>query len=128
MYRGFWWEWDFFYQSYFDYWIKERSIQNWKELNQVEEYIDSIYKGNKLNSSPKIKAFVLGDSIDAAISKKRTQEDYGELVAYTYSQLVQTAEKRLFGLKTKLEEHYNQFNSEDNVNVILNEPEQLQLD
>lgn len=99
-----------------------------KELNQIEEYIDSIYKGNKLNSSPKIKAFVIGDSIDATISKSRTQEDYGELFAYTYSQLVQTAEKRLFGLKTKLEDHYNQFNSEDYVKAILNEPEQMRLD
>lgn len=41
---------------------------------------------------------------------------------------MQTAEKRLFGLKTKLEDHYNQFNSEDYVKAILNEPEQMRLD
>lgn len=98
-----------------------------KEMNQAEEYIDSIYKGNKLNSSPKIKAFVIGDSIDSSISTKKTQENYGELYAYTYAQLVQTAEKRLFNLKDKLEDHYSKFNSNDYIEKILKEPEQMHL-
>lgn len=98
-----------------------------KEINQAEEYVDSIYKGNRLNSLPKIKAFVIGDSIDPAISRRKTQEDYGEVYAYTYAQLIQTAEKRLFNLKNKLEEHYNQFDSDDYVKAILDEPEQLAL-
>ena len=96
-------------------------------MNQAEEYVDSIFKGNKLNSTPKIKAFVIGDAIDATVSKRKTQEDYGEVYAYTYSQLVRTAEKRLFSLKEKLEEHYNRYNSEDYVKEILNEPEQLKI-
>ena len=98
-----------------------------KEMNQAEEYVDSIYKGNKLNSTPKIKAFVIGDTIDTGISKHKTQEDYGEVYAYTYSQLVRTAEKRLFNLKEKLEEHYNHYNSGDYIKEILNEPEQLSI-
>ncbi len=49
------------------------------------------------------------------------------MYAYTYSQLVRTAEKRLFSLKEKLEEHYNQFNSDDYIQEILNEPEQQKL-
>ncbi len=98
-----------------------------KEMNQAEEYIDSIYKGSKLNSTPKIKAFVIGADIDTGISKRKTQEDYGEVFAYTYSQLVRTAEKRLFNLKAKLEEHYNLYNSEDYIKEILNEPEQINM-
>lgn len=98
------------------------------EMNQAEEYVDSIYKGNKLNSSPKIKAFVIGDTIDSAISKRKTQEDYGEVYAYTYQQLVQTAQSRLFNLKGKLEEHYSQYNDKDYIEMILSEPEQLELD
>ena len=89
--------------------------------------IESIYYGNKLNTKPQIRAFVIGDSIDSAISKFKTQEDFGKLYAYTYDQLVRTAEKRFFNLKSKLEEHYNQFAGEDYVKVILNEPEQLRL-
>ena len=87
----------------------------------------AIYKGNKLNAKPRIKAYVIGDSVDSSTSIHKTQEDFGEVFAYTYDQLVRTAEKRLFHLKAKLEEHYNQFNSEDYVNTILNEPEQLRL-
>lgn len=97
------------------------------EIGQAEGYIESIYKGNKLNVKPKIKAFVIGDSVDPSTSHHKKQEDFGEVFAYTYDQLVRTAEKRLFNLKAKLEEHYNQFNGEDYVNMILNEPEQLKL-
>lgn len=97
------------------------------EIGQAEGYIESIYKGNKLNAKPKIKAFVIGDSVDPSTSHHKKQEDFGEVFAYTYDQLVRTAEKRLFNLKAKLEEHYNQFNGEDYVNMILNEPEQLKL-
>lgn len=98
-----------------------------EEISQAEGYVESIYKGNKLNSKPRIKAFVIGDSVDPYTSNHKTQEDFGEVFAYTYDQLVRTAEKRLFNLKTKLEEHYNQFNGEDYVNMILNEPEQLKM-
>lgn len=97
------------------------------EIFQAEGYVESIYKGNKVNSKPRIKAFVIGDSVDASTSHHKTLEDFGEVFAYTYDQLVRTAEKRLFNLKAKLEEHYNQFNSEDYVNTILNEPEQLKM-
>lgn len=97
------------------------------EISQAEGYVESIYKGNKLNAKPRIKAYVIGDSVDPSTSNRKTQEDFGEVFAYTYDQLVRTAEKRLFNLKAKLEEHYNQFNSEDYVNTILNEPEQLKL-
>ena len=97
------------------------------EIGQAEGYIESIYKGNKLNATPKIKAFVIGDSVDPSTSHHKKQEDFGEVFAYTYDQLVRTAEKRLFNLKTKLEEHYNQVNGEDYVKIILNEPEQLKL-
>ena len=97
------------------------------EIYQAEGYVESIYKGNKLNAKPRIKAYVIGDSVDSSTSIHKTQEDFGEVFAYTYDQLVRTAERRLFHLKAKLEEHYNQFNSEDYVNTILNEPEQLRL-
>ena len=98
-----------------------------KEIGQAEGYVESIYKGNKINAKPYIKAFVIGDSVDAFTSHHKILDDFGEVVAYTYDQLMRTAEKRLFNLKAKLEEHYNQFNSEDYVNAILNEPEQLTI-
>ncbi len=97
------------------------------EIQQAEYYVESIYKGNKLNSKPKIKAYVVGDTIDSSTSTHKTQEDFGEVYAYTYDQLASTAEKRLFNLKSKLEEHYAQFNGDDYINAILGEPEQLRM-
>ena len=98
-----------------------------QEMNQAEEYIDAIYKGNKLNCKPKIKAFVVGDSVSPSISTKKTQEEYGEVYAYTYRQLVQTAGKRLFNLKDKLTLHYQELNAKDYLTEILNEPKQMKL-
>lgn len=97
------------------------------EISQAEGYVENIYKGNKLNSKPRIKAYVIGDSVDASTSNHKTLENFGEVFAYTYNQLVRTAEKRLFNLRAKLEKHYNQFNSDDYINKILNEPEQMKL-
>lgn len=99
-----------------------------KEMYQAEEYIDSLYKGNKLNCKPKIKAFVVGDSVSASISNKKRLEDYGEVHAYTYKQLTQTAGKRLFGLKEKLSVRYHELNVNDYLFEILGEPRQVKLD
>ena len=98
-----------------------------QEMNQAEEYIDAIYKGNKLNCKPKIKAFVVGDTVSPSISTKKTQEDYGEVYAYTYKQLVQTAGKRLFNLKDKLTVRYQELNAKDYLAEILGEPRQMNL-
>lgn len=98
-----------------------------QEMNQAEEYIDAIYKGNKLNCKPKIKAFVVGDAVSPSISTKKTQEDYGEVYAYTYKQLVQTAGKRLFNLKDKLTIRYQELNAKDYLDEILGEPRQMDL-
>ena len=98
-----------------------------KEMVQAEEYIDSLYKGNKLNYKPKIKAFVIGDSVSESISTKKTQEDYGEVYAYTYRQLAQTASKRLFNLKDKLMLRYQQLSVKDYLIEILEEPCQMEL-
>ena len=99
-----------------------------KEMNQAEEYIDLLYKGNKLNSKLiKIKAFVVGDCVSPSISTKKTQEDYGEVYSYTYKQLIRTAEKRLFNLKNKLSIRYQELNANDYLSEILGEPRQSKL-
>ena len=98
-----------------------------KEMNQADEYVDSIYNGNKLNCKPKIKAFVVGDKISPSISTKKAQGDYGEVYAYTYQQLVQTAGKRLFNLKDKLSARYAELSPKDYLSEILEEPRQMKL-
>lgn len=97
------------------------------EMNQADEYVDAIYHGNKLNCKPKIKAFVVGDKVSPSISRKKTQEDYGEVYAYTYRQLVQTAGKRLFNLKNKLSVRYEELSPKDYLSEVLEEPRQTEL-
>ena len=103
-------------------------------MNQGEEYADFIYNGNELNAKPKIKVFVVGDSVKPDIgNQKRTSDgtgiEYCEVQAYTYTQLVRTAELRLLNLKTKLNQRYKQLNVNDNdyLQKILNGPKQLKL-
>lgn len=102
------------------------------EMNQAEEYVDYIYNGTSLNSKPKIKAFVVGDRISQAIGNKKTVSDnadneYGEIHAYTYPQLIKTAERRLLNLKEKLSERYDQMNVKDYLKDILDSPRQLEM-
>ena len=103
------------------------------EMNQAEEYVDCIYNGTALNSKPKIKAFVVGNRIDSAIGNRKTLADnngneYGTVCAYTYGQLVKTAEKRLLNLKSRLNERYSEMDVNDYIKDILNEPKQMELE
>jgi len=102
------------------------------EMNQVTEYVEYIYNGNALNAKPKIKAFVVGNSISSAIGpindvKDANGQTYGEIRAYTYMQLVGAAKKKLFALKEKLSERYNSMDVNNFLQEIIKEPRQLKI-
>lgn len=103
-----------------------------KEMSQAEEYIDSIVLGNLLNCKPFIKAYVVGDTVKSGIAThKKLQDngqDYGEVFAYTYQQLVRTASKRLFNLREKLTAHYEAVAPSDYIAQILKENVQTEMD
>lgn len=98
------------------------------EINQAEEYIDGIVQGNKLNCKPYVKAYIVGDSVKSGIGTHKKTEDYGEVFAYTYQQLVQTASKRLFNLRDKLRTHYQDISEKDYIAEILQEPQQTKME
>lgn len=60
------------------------------------------------------------------ISAHRKTED-GIIDAVTYGQLVQTAKAKLFGLKEKLEDHYNSIDDKSLVERALAEPRQMEV-
>lgn len=100
-----------------------------KEVNQADEYIDLIYKGNALNCQPQqIKAYVVGDKVSASISTRKTLDNYGEIYVYTYQQLVQTASKRLFNLRARLSTRYEEMSINDYITKLLEEPNQTKMD
>lgn len=82
-----------------------------KEMNQTEEYINELYFSNAFNANIEINAFTVGSSVSAKMGRCKELKDndsktFGKITAASYGQLVATAERRLFGLKTQLCQRY----------------------
>lgn len=82
------------------------------ERNQAQGYVEDFMACGSLIGSPYIDAFVLGKEfsekvqpITAVINENKIE--MGKVRICTFSQIVDTAEKRLFGLRRKLGERYD---------------------
>lgn len=95
------------------------------EVAQVEYYVRQIKKAGVLHEDASIHAFVVGTKIGDIDEHKETLSGIVDVV--TYGHLVQTANKKLFGLRERLEEHYNSIGDESLVEIALKKPEQLKL-
>ncbi|TWV12397.1 ATP-binding protein [Bacteroidaceae bacterium HV4-6-C5C] len=76
------------------------------ERNQAEGYSEDLLASFP---SARINAYVVGDTIDDNLQRvaKVGEHDAGKVYVVTFSQLVDTAEKRLFGLRQKLASMYD---------------------
>jgi len=70
-----------------------------EERQQIEYYVEDLRKIN--GKSIPIFAYLIGESIDD-IEREKAVGDYGKVTVLTYSQLIDTAERRMFGLRQKL--------------------------
>lgn len=79
-----------------------------KERNQTTEYVEAMLN-SQLGRDIQIQAFVVGDSISDSITTKMTvgSHDQGKIYITTYDQLVDLAERRLFGLRQQLASRYD---------------------
>ena len=81
------------------------------ERNQAQGYIEDLAKSTVLGGNCRIIGFVVGDSIADNLANVSKVEDngvvLGTLYTTTYSQLVDTAEKRMFGLRQVLADRYD---------------------
>lgn len=81
------------------------------ERNQAQGYIEDLSKSTALGGNCRIIGFVVGDSIaDNLANVSKVEENgivLGTLYTTTYSQLVDTAEKRMFGLRQVLADRYD---------------------
>lgn len=76
------------------------------EVNQTGGYILDLLNSN-LGDKVRIIGYVVGDSCDSNISKNCTFDDgRGVLYATTYSQIVDTAQRRMFNLRKILAKRY----------------------
>lgn len=95
------------------------------EVSQAENYVRQIRKSGQLHKAATIHAFVVGSTIGDIDTHKVT--DSGIVDVVTYGQLVQTATKKLFGLRETLEEHYQNLDEKSLVEKALKEPYQTKM-
>ncbi len=84
-----------------------------EERNQAQGYIEDLARSTILGGNCRIIGFVVGDSIaDNLASVSEVKDDknvvLGTLYTTTYSQLVDTAERRMFGLRKVLADRYEE--------------------
>ena len=82
------------------------------ERNQAAGYIDEIQNCGRLINSPYINAFVVGETFATKMSPiqaifNANNVEVGKVRVCLFSQIVDTAEKRLFGLRKRLNERYD---------------------
>ena len=83
-----------------------------EERNQAQGYIEDLAKSTTLGGNCRVIGFVVGDTIaDNLINVSKVEDDkgvvLGTLFTTTYSQLVDTAEQRMFGLRQVLADRYD---------------------
>lgn len=95
------------------------------EANQAENYVHQIKKSGVLHGKASIHAFVVGAKIGDIATHKVSEDGIVDVV--TYGHLVQTAKIKLFGLKEKLEDHYESIGEKSLVERALKEPRQMNI-
>jgi hypothetical protein len=95
----------------------------YNELYQAENYVRQIKKAGILHHNATISAFVIGAKLGDVDSNRTI--DSGRIFATTYGVLVQTAQKKLFRLRQKLNEHYS---SMDDTSIIEKALAQIAID
>lgn len=83
-----------------------------EERNQAQGYVEDFMNCGNIIGNPYIEAFVVGESFSEKvqpISKVANDNsvEMGKIRITTFGQLVDTAEKRLFGLRQKLSDRYD---------------------
>lgn len=82
-----------------------------EERNQAQGYIEDLAKSTALGGNCRIIGFVVGDSVADNLANvfevKENDVVLGTLYTTTYSQLVDTAEMRMFGLRKVLADRYD---------------------
>jgi hypothetical protein len=76
-----------------------------EERTQASNYIEDLMASD-INASS-YNAFVIGDSVATNVQRHSTVGNSGNIYVTTFSQLVDTAERRMFGLRDKLSAMYD---------------------
>jgi hypothetical protein len=101
-----------------------------ENVHQASDYIEDILRSGLLDGPPHFRAFVVGHSINPKIEPSRTIGDpeIGKLDVVTYDRLVRSAQRRLFRLRERLTNRYEEVTGTDLLSKVLSTPTQLPLD
>lgn len=101
------------------------------EMNQADGYVQDIAFSELMDVVPRINAFVVGHKVKTKTAKVKEVKDsdddkvvIGTVKAVTFTTLIDTAKKRLFKLRDRLQERYNDFDEDLALYDVL-EPQQL---
>ncbi len=78
-----------------------------KERNQAMSYVENFINCGNLIGNPSIDCYVIGKEFSEKVELIVKVGDRGKVNVCIFDQLVDTAEKRLFGLRNKLSERYD---------------------
>lgn len=77
-----------------------------EERRQTEGYVEDLLQSN-LGTNCQITAFVVGESIATNVERKMNVGNNGVVYVTTFDQLIDMAEKRMFGLSQKIANRYD---------------------
>jgi hypothetical protein len=101
------------------------------ERNQAQGYVEDIIGCGSLLGNPFVFAYVVGETIEEKVAnidiKDKNDSIRGKLRLTSFAQLVDTAEKRLFSLRTRLNERYDDIPGIDLYKKAVIQPELLSV-
>ena len=101
-----------------------------KEIEQTSGYAEDLIGCGIINSTAYIEGFVVGHAVDSKITPYREigkDPVKAKIQACTFSGLIMTASKRLFSLRTELNNRYTAIQTETLIDKALKNPEQITL-
>ena len=107
--------------------VKRGGFENTnEEVAQAEYYVRQIRKSAVLHSAATIDAYIVGAKLGDIDTEKVTNS--GRIHAVTYGHLVETATSKLFGLRQRLQDHYNALGQESIVEQALKESKPIKME
>jgi len=103
-----------------------------EEMHQAEGYIEDFMSDGALASRPFFHAYVVGHEIAQGTTRTKDlrgegQDAFARVQATTYSQLTDTASRRLFNLKERIPSRYEEVSGYDLVQKVMGQPSQASM-
>lgn len=100
------------------------SVLNRADKDQALGYVEDFVNSRELLGEPAVRAFLVGDTLADELVGRYSVGENGKLFVTTFGQLVDTARHRLFNLRNKLKDRYQELTGQD----LIQRAEQLKME